>query len=70
MEINQNDIDNEKFAKIVFIYNALESGWSVQKNKESYIFKKKHGDKKEVFEDSYLNTFVKSNTNIQNFLSK
>lgn len=63
-------IDEEKLAKIVFIYNALDSGWTISKANDNYIFKKKHGDQKEVFEDSYLKTFIKSNTNIQNFLTK
>ena len=65
-----NVIDEEKLAKIVFIYNALESGWTINKNDDNYIFKKKHGEKKEVFEDSYLKTFIKSNSNIKKFLSK
>jgi len=65
-----NIIDEEKLAKIVFIYNALDSGWTISKTNDNYIFKKKHGDQKEVFEDSYLKTFIKSNTNIQNFLTK
>lgn len=63
-------IDEEKLAKIVFIYNALENGWTINKSDDNYIFKKKHGEKKEVFEESYLKTFIKSNSNIQKFLSK
>jgi hypothetical protein len=63
-------IDEEKLAKIVFIYNALESGWTITKRDDNYIFKKKHGEKKEVFEEAYLKSFIKSNSNIQNFLSK
>ena len=39
--------------------NALEDGWTVKKNKESYIFKKKHERKREVFEEKYLEKFVK-----------
>jgi hypothetical protein len=63
-------IDEEKLAKIVFIYNALESGWTITKRDDNYIFNKKHGEKKEVFEEAYLKYFIKSNSNIQNFLSK
>jgi hypothetical protein len=48
--------------KMGFIHNALESGWSVKKNKESYVFTKKHEGKKEMFSDSYLSTFVKDNS--------
>ena len=63
-------IEEDKLAKCVFIYNALENGWTITKSNENYIFRKKHEDKKEVFEESYLNTFIKSNTNIKNFLNK
>jgi len=65
-----NIIDPEKLAKIVFIYNALENGWTINKLDDNYIFKKKHGEQKEIFEDSYLKSFIKSNSNIQKFLSK
>lgn len=54
--------------KMAFIHNALENGWSVKKNKESYIFTKKHEGKKEMFSDSYLSTFVKDNSEIANFV--
>lgn len=55
-------MDNQQqvlFHKMKFIMNALEDGWSVKKNKESYIFKKKHERKREVFEEKYLEKFVK-----------
>jgi hypothetical protein len=47
--------------KLAFIHNALEKGWSVKKNKDSYVFTKKHEGKTEMFSDSYLSTFVKDN---------
>jgi hypothetical protein len=55
-------MDNQQqvlFHKMKFIMNALEDGWTVKKNKESYIFKKKHERKREVFEEKYLEKFVK-----------
>ena len=39
--------------------NALEDGWSVKKNNDTYIFTKKHEKKREVFEEKYLEKFVK-----------
>ena len=51
--------------KMAFINNALENGWSIKKNNESYIFSKKHEGKKEMFSDSYLSTFVKENSIMQ-----
>lgn len=65
-----NIVDEEKLAKLVFISNALDSGWTIAKIDENYIFRKKHGNQKEIFEDAYLKTFLKSNANIRNFLTK
>ena len=45
--------------KMNFIFNALENGWIVQKNKNEFIFTKPHEGKKEVFLENYLLTFVK-----------
>lgn len=46
-------------AKMSFIYNALENGWTIKKNNDSYVFTKKHEGKKEMFSDDYLSTFMK-----------
>lgn len=58
---NKVEMDSATFQKMVFIYNAIHGGWTVKKQHESYIFKKKHEGKQEVFLDSYLSTFIKSN---------
>jgi len=47
--------------KMQFIFNALEKGWSVKKNKDNYIFTKKHEGKKEVVSDNFLSRFMKDN---------
>jgi hypothetical protein len=41
--------------------NALEKGWTVKKSDESYIFMKKHENRKEIFMESYLEKFILSN---------
>ena len=61
-------IDNIKFQKMAFLYNALNEGWSVKKRKESYIFTKNHEGKKEVFLDSYLLSFMKNNNDLNKLL--
>ena len=61
-------IDNIKFQKMMFLYNALNDGWTVKKKNGSYIFKKDHEGKKEVFLDTYLTTFMKDNLDIRNLL--
>jgi hypothetical protein len=41
-----------------FIWNAIEKGWAVKKRDDSYIFSKKHEGKREIFMDTYLETFI------------
>jgi hypothetical protein len=69
MDIKINlDLDNEnfkidsiKFQKMLLLYNALEEGWSIKKCNDSYVFKKNHEGKKEIYDEDYLLTFMKSN---------
>lgn len=63
------EIDKIKFKKMIFLFNALENGWSIKKKKDSYIFTKNHEGKKEIFDEEYLALFMKENTNINNILS-
>jgi hypothetical protein len=62
------EIDKIKFQKMVFLFNALDNGWSIKKRKDSYIFTKNHEGKKEVFDESYLSIFMKDNADINNLL--
>ena len=62
------EIDKIKFHKMVFLFNALDNGWSIKKRKESYIFTKNHEGKKEVFDETYLAIFMKDNTDINKLL--
>lgn len=52
------------YKKMSLMFNAIESGWTIKKNKQSYIFTKKHENKKEVFNDEYLTNFLKSNMDL------
>lgn len=63
------DMDKIKFQKMVFLYNALESGWSIKKRTKSYIFTKNHENKKEIFDESYLSIFMKTNSDINTILA-
>ena len=38
-DINMN---NEKFQKMVFVFNAINDGWTIKKRNDSYIFIKNH----------------------------
>jgi len=61
---NHVEMSQKTFQKIIFITNAIEQGWSVKKIQKSYIFTKKHENKKEVFQEDYLEKFVESNSNL------
>ena len=54
-------IDVITFQKMNFIMNAIETGWSVKKNDDNYIFTKKHEGKREVFMSDYLAKFIDKN---------
>jgi len=62
------EIDKIKFQKMVFLFNALDNGWSIKKRKDSYIFTKNHEGKKEIFDESYLAIFMKDNIDINKLL--
>ena len=57
-------IDYLTLQKMAFLFNALDDGWQIKKNKEKYIFTKRHENKKEIFSDSYLTRFIEKNFNI------
>jgi len=54
-------VDKKQIQKMMFISNALDKGWSIKKVNNTYVFTKKHENKKEVFEEKYLETFVLGN---------
>lgn len=69
IHINKDEkiqIDYLTLQKMAFLFNALEDGWQIKKNKEKYIFTKRHENKKEIFSDNYLTRFIEKNFNINN----
>ena len=66
---NNIKIDNIKFQKMLFLFYAIEEGWSIKKKNNSYVFSKNHEGKKEVFEDNYLDQFMKSNFDMRSVIS-
>ena len=64
------NISRKQFQKLLFISNALENGWTVKKQEQQYIFTKKHENKKEVFQENYLEQFILENNNLDTFLEK
>jgi hypothetical protein len=66
---NDLKIDAVTIKKMAFLYNSIEQGWSVKKQNNSYVFSKKHENKKEVLEDSYLLKFMKTNLDLNKMIS-
>jgi len=58
---DSSQVSKPAFQKMLFIINALEQGWAVRKNNNTYIFTKKHENRQEIFQENYLETFVASN---------
>lgn len=67
---DQIQLSKKEFQKMIFIMNALNNGWKVQKEDESFIFTKKHEGKKEIFKSDYLEKFIGSNLDIHTALCK
>jgi hypothetical protein len=69
MECATNEIDQLVLKKMLFIYNALDGGWSVSKSTEqnTYIFKKPHLNDKTILLDDYLPSFIQNNFSINPF---
>jgi len=61
-------IENVKFQKMLFLFNAINDGWRVKKDKDSYIFTKNHEDKKEIFTETYLYSFMEKNFDMNKLL--
>lgn len=66
---NNVKVDAVKFQKMMLLYNSIEQGWSVKKNNNSYVFSKKHENKKEVLEESYLLKFMKTNLDLNKMIN-
>lgn len=58
---NNIKLEKSSLRKMMFIMNALDQGWSIKKSQESYIFTKKHENRREIFQETYLEDFLFSN---------
>ena len=62
-------MDNIQFQKMSFIMNAINDGWIVKKDHDSFVFTKPHHGKEEIYKDDYLTTFIRDNINYKKLLS-
>ena len=67
-KIDAHNIDTTTLHKMILLFNALEEGWTIHRNNQSYVFSKNHEGKKEVLLDSYLLKFMKTNLNLSKIL--
>lgn len=58
IDLNKYCSNNKEMSKMVFIFNAIEDGWNVKKNNNSYIFSKHKSKEKQVFTEDFLNKFI------------
>ena len=68
--LNELDIDYIKLQKMAFLYNALENGWTIKKQKEVYKFTRNHHGEKEIFLDSYLRRLMMQNFDLNSILEQ
>lgn len=61
-------VEKSQLRKLMFLANALDQGWSIKKSADSYIFTKKHENRREIFQENYLETFLISNLSNPNIL--
>jgi len=54
-------LDDQTVNKMIFLYNAVDKGWTVKRKGDKYIFVKKHEGKREILHDSFLERFVEEN---------
>jgi hypothetical protein len=69
MQTDEIQVNKKLFQKMLFLTNAIEKGWTVKKIKDSYVFKKKHENKREILNDEYLEKFIDQNLDINLLLS-
>jgi hypothetical protein len=54
-------LERKLLVKMNFIYNAIQDGWCVKKQNDSFVFSKKHEGKKQIFQPEYLEQFIEQN---------
>ena len=67
IENQKIDINSELKNRIYvmhFVMNTLENGWTIRKNNDNFVFRKKHKNRDEVYSDDYLINFLKINVKI------
>lgn len=51
-------VSERELQTMVFLYNAVNDGWTVKRRRGVYVFQKKHRNRQEVESSRYLDTFI------------
>ena len=51
--------------QMILIYNALNDGWTIEKNNNKIIFTKNHQGENKYYLENYLSTFMKEYLNVK-----
>jgi hypothetical protein len=65
-----NNFEIIDLQKMIFIYNALQKGWSVKKIKDDKFEFKKTKNAEVLDLDQYMKDFISTNLNIDNLIKK
>lgn len=57
--------DTHTCAQMMFVFNAIQNGWSVRKEKDQFVFSKHHRESREVLDRGYLDTFLAANVDVR-----
>ena len=65
--LSESNIDPAQIQKMIFIFNAVNDGWTVKKiDNDKYEFNMdKDKIKKEIILDDYLKKFIKNNLDVE-----
>ncbi len=67
--VDAAQVDCMTLQKMAFVYNAVQSGWSVRKTKGAYVFRRRHGGERQIYLDSFLKQFVEENLDMDKLVS-
>ena len=64
-----DNIDIKNLQKMIFVFNAVQSGWTVRKIDEIRFEFKKNKNNKTELELDFLTEFINNNMDIERFLN-
>ena len=66
--IDASQVDCMTLQKMAFVYNAVQSGWTVKKKEGAYVFSRPHRGEKQIYLDNFLKRFIEENLDVENLV--